>query len=105
MQTRSKSEIDLIEKLQEDGYDHHMIFNKGKIYVDEVKNGKAYQSEDIFIDEEYRYEGVSNPDDMSIIYAISTKDGHKGSIVIAYGPNGNLEAAEFFKEVEEKSTD
>ncbi len=40
---------------------------------------------DFKIDEYYRFEGVSNPDDNSVVYAISSKDGIKGVIIDAYG--------------------
>lgn len=41
--------------------------------------------EDFVVDEFYRFEGMSNPDDNSIIFAISSKDGIKGTLVDAYG--------------------
>ena len=33
----------------------------------------------------YRFEGESNPDDMSILYAIEANDGISGTISSAYG--------------------
>ena len=41
--------------------------------------------EDFAIDEFYRFEGMSNPSDNSIVYAISSKEGIKGVLVDAYG--------------------
>lgn len=41
--------------------------------------------EDFVIDEFYRFEGMSNTDDNSIVFAISSKDGVKGVLVDAYG--------------------
>jgi hypothetical protein len=41
--------------------------------------------ENFAVDEYHRFEGMSNPDDNSIIYAISSKDGVKGTLVDAYG--------------------
>ena len=41
--------------------------------------------DDFMIDEFYRFEGVSNPDDNSIVFAVSSKDGLKGVLVDAYG--------------------
>lgn len=41
--------------------------------------------EDFTIDEFYRFEGMSNPSDNSIVYAISSGNGVKGVLVDAYG--------------------
>ena len=41
--------------------------------------------EDFTIDEFYRFEGMSNPSDNSIVYAISSNAGIKGVLVDAYG--------------------
>jgi hypothetical protein len=41
--------------------------------------------EDFKVDEFYRFEGMSNPDDNSIIFAISSKTGVKGTLIDAYG--------------------
>ncbi len=38
------------------------------------------------VDEYYRFEGMSNPDDNSVIYAISADSGLKGILIDAYGP-------------------
>ncbi|WP_128543007.1 phosphoribosylpyrophosphate synthetase [Larkinella soli] len=43
------------------------------------------QPDDFEIVETYRFEGMSNPDDNSILYAIASKDGLKGTLVNAYG--------------------
>lgn len=34
----------------------------------------------------YRFEGMTNPSDESVLYAIETRNGHKGVLVDAYGP-------------------
>ena len=33
----------------------------------------------------YRFEGISDPDDMSVIYAVETADGTRGTLIDAYG--------------------
>lgn len=47
--------------------------------------GLYLHPEDFTIDEFYRFEGNSNPDDSSIVYAISSNDGLKGVLIDAYG--------------------
>jgi hypothetical protein len=44
-----------------------------------------FYPEDFTIDEFYRFEGMSNPSDNSIVYAISSNTGMKGVLVDAYG--------------------
>lgn len=41
--------------------------------------------DDFEITEVHRFEGVSNPDDSEVVYAIAGKNGIKGVIVDAYG--------------------
>lgn len=41
--------------------------------------------EDFAVDEFHRFEGMSNPDDNSIVFAISSRQGVKGTLVDAYG--------------------
>ena len=42
-------------------------------------------SRKFYRDEFHRFEGMSNPDDNSIVFAISSNDGIKGTLVDAYG--------------------
>jgi hypothetical protein len=46
---------------------------------------RRYAAEDTFIHDYYRFEGVSDPDDMSVIYAVETGDGTRGTLIDAYG--------------------
>jgi hypothetical protein len=41
--------------------------------------------EDFEVREVYRFEGASNPDDSSVLYAIESKNGLKGVLIDAYG--------------------
>ena len=49
---------------------------------------KKYPIDQFDVDQYFRFEGISNPDDNSILYAITTKDGHKGLLVDGYGKSG-----------------
>ncbi len=50
----------------------------------------SMKADDFEIDEFYRFEGASNPDDMSIIYAVvSGKYNLKGILIDAFGTYAN----------------
>lgn len=68
---------------------------------------KIYSPEQVSILNFYRFEGDSDPADMSILYAIQTEDGVKGTLVDAYGPYSSRKVADFIVQVEEiqKRTD
>jgi hypothetical protein len=61
----------------------------------------TYQPEEVTIVDFYRFEGNTNPDDMSILYAIETADGLKGTISNSYGPYADAFVDEFLKKVED----
>lgn len=44
-----------------------------------------WHPENFTVDEFHRFEGMSDPDDNSIVFAISSNDGIKGTLVDAYG--------------------
>lgn len=71
-----------MEALRKEGYDHDFEItpNAMKSTTSELE----LNPDDFHVDKFYRFEGMSNPDDNSILYAISGK-GHKGLVVDAYG--------------------
>jgi hypothetical protein len=48
-------------------------------------NGKFYKPEELTIVKTYRFEGVSDPGDSSIVYLIQANDGTMGYTMDAYG--------------------
>lgn len=46
---------------------------------------RTFRAEDLTIREFHRFEGVSDPDDMAIVYAIESRDGTRGTLVDAFG--------------------
>lgn len=93
MHNNSKHEINKIEQYKNKGYTASYHFTNNKLV--DVDTKKEYTVKDVTIDEEYRYEGYSNPADLSILYVLTMSDGTKGTILAAYGPNANTELASF----------
>ncbi len=52
---------------------------------------RAFGGHELKIVEHHRFEGISNPDDMSVIYAMEASDGTRGMIVDAFGVYANPE--------------
>jgi len=49
------------------------------------KTQKIFRPDEVVIREYRRFEGVSDPDDMSIVYAMEAEGGIRGTLVDAYG--------------------
>jgi len=64
-----------------------------------VDSGKTFKAEELSILEHHRFEGVSDPDDESILYAIETSNGILGTIADAYGVYSNPELEAFMEKV------
>lgn len=58
--------------------------------------------QDFEVVEVYRFEGMSNPDDNSIVYAIESTDGLKGQLVNAYGVYADSASDEIIAKLEIK---
>ena len=53
------------------------------------EGGRTFTADELTIREFYRFEGVSDPDDMSIVYVIESRDGTRGTLVDAFGVYAN----------------
>lgn len=70
--------------LRDRGYASEFHFtNEGLI---NKENNRSYDEHNLEIVEYHRFEGISNPSDMSVIYALESEDGCKGVIISPYGP-------------------
>ncbi|MGI8951737.1 MAG: phosphoribosylpyrophosphate synthetase [Chitinophagaceae bacterium] len=75
--------LDALNDLKKRGYttDFNLAFDKVKC----SERGVCLSPSQFEITEHYRFEGMSNPDDSSVVYVIESKDGTmKGTLVSAY---------------------
>ncbi len=88
-------------------YGFNMDFKVNDQGLKSLQSGKIYHPEEVKILNFYRFEGSSDPSDNSILYAIETNDGSRGTLVDAYGPYADSKVTGFIKHVEEmnKKTD
>jgi hypothetical protein len=68
--------------------------------LEAISDKKRYGVDDVEVKNFYRFEGITNPDDMGVLYVIETVDGKKGTLVDAYGVYSDPEVDEFMKGIE-----
>ena len=73
-----------IDHLKRKGYVHD--FNLHPEWIECPPLKKKFAPEQFHVDEVHRFEGMTNPDDSSILFAISSSEGEKGLLIDAYGP-------------------
>ena len=96
-----RSEKDLIDRIERDGFTEHFTVEHGALKSTE--RGDSFAPRDVIIREFARYEGVSDPDDMSVIYAIETRDGRRGTLTDGFGVYANPAVTAFVESVEKPS--
>ncbi len=82
------TERDAIEALRADGYTHEFFIEDEGVRCPEC-DSQVLPPEAVTIDQTYRFEGASDPDDMSIVFAVSEGPcGLKGVLVLLLRPRG-----------------
>lgn len=89
METKTLSQQ--IKELQEKGFTAN--FDTLEDSLVNLKDKTEVDMNDFEVDEYYRFEGMTNPSDASILYAIHTKDGTKGTLVESYGASSSVSKA------------
>ncbi|GAA4318224.1 hypothetical protein GCM10023149_16210 [Mucilaginibacter gynuensis] len=72
-----------IRKLRADGFVSD--FNISGTFVN--SGSKTFTADELEIIDLYRYEGVSDPADEALVFALATSCGNKGILVTGYGPS------------------
>jgi hypothetical protein len=96
-----KTMVSTLNSLVKKGFveDFHVV-EEG---IKSMKSDKVYQPEQIKIVDFYRFEGTSDPADESILFAVETDDGVKGTLVDSFGPMSDERITAFIEKVEEIS--
>lgn len=58
----------------------------------------SYLPKEMTILETYRFEGMSNPQDNTVVFAIEANDGNKGTLIMSYSSEHN-QNVELIKEI------
>ena len=90
-----------MNKLISDGFtEHFKVVDEG---LESPETGRVYKPEEIHVVNFFRFEGASDPDDNSILYAIKTDGDEQGLLTDAYGTYADPRVGKFMMEVEDIS--
>ena len=79
--------VEGINDLRKKGYD--LDFNLRENYIECTTTKQQLSPNEFEITEVHRFEGMTNPSDQAILYAIESKHGLRGLLVNAYGPDAD----------------
>lgn len=97
MANEMNHEIEKIDEYTAKGYTSNYKMQDGQFL--DIEKDLYLNASEIIIDDEYRYEGMTNPDDLSILYILRVPNKSKGTILLPYGAAGDGELGWFMKEV------
>ncbi|MEO5911143.1 MAG: phosphoribosylpyrophosphate synthetase [Pelobium sp.] len=84
--------------LKEKGFTYEFDYKDSCLV--EGSGGKEFNANQLKVVEIHRFEGMSNPDDNTILYAIDCSDGSKGLVVDAYGMYADPDKTAFMSDIE-----
>ena len=90
-----KTMAEAVETLRERGFAADFAVSKESGQA--TAGGRTFKSDELAIVEHHRFEGMSDPDDSSVVYALETSDGLKGILVDAYGAYANWKTGALLK--------
>jgi hypothetical protein len=88
---------DVLKRLAVNGYTEHFSVIGNRLRA--LESGKAFGAQEVVIRQYDRFEGISDPGDMSIVYAIEGPGGTRGTLVDAFGVYSNPVISEFLHNV------
>ena len=79
------------------GFAEQFTVVDGRLHV--MSSGAEFAAAQVVVADHYRFEGVSDPGDMAILYAIETRSGVRGTIADAFGVYADPFVGAFMKAV------
>ncbi|MGH7313813.1 MAG: hypothetical protein ACREJV_11610 [Candidatus Rokuibacteriota bacterium] len=87
----------VMDDLSRRGFTEHFKVVDGRLRA--VGKGETFPPDRVMVSEYHRFEGVSDPDDMAIVYGIETRNGIRGTLTDAFGFYADPLVGAFMKEV------
>ncbi|MDQ3015917.1 MAG: hypothetical protein M3R25_04235 [Bacteroidota bacterium] len=90
--------VDILNRLTQEGYTTQ--FKASSKGICSMRTQNVFGPEVVEINHFYRFEGESDPADTSIVYAIETHSGEKGTLIDSFGMYSDPDVEKFIKQVE-----
>ncbi len=81
------------------GYTENFRMHNDGLYAPSTEI--SYLPNEVIIENFYRFEGQSAPEDNAILYLIETHDGIQGILIDSYGAEADITTADFIRNVAE----
>jgi hypothetical protein len=98
-----KTEMDTLSNrinfLKKKGYNEEFKIANNKLQT--ADGSQSFSPDQISINEHYRFEGESDPGDMTVLYGIETNNGIKGILTDGFGTYSDPSQAEFMQKIRE----
>lgn len=82
------------------GAGYVLDFNLHPEWIECAPLNVKFKPEEFHVDEVHRFEGMTNPDDSAVLYAVSSTSGEKGLLVDAYGVYAESISADMIKKLQ-----
>lgn len=94
----------VLERLHKQRYDNEFKMD-GEYFT--TATGNKYKPDELTIIKTYRFEGDSDPGDLSVLYVIEAKDRSIGYVMDGYGPQSDHDAAfaDFVRQIKVEGRD
>ena len=94
--------VQATKKLSERGFDTEFKFDGNQLLS--IDTNHTYPADDLQIVEYHRFEGMSNPADSSVIFAIETNTNEKGTVIMSYSTDADMQLVSFIDKVKVKAS-
>lgn len=87
------------------GYGYDKEFRITEDGCEQVSTGEVFGAHDLLIVRVFRFEGVSDPADMSVLYAVKTSTGETGYLLDAFGTYSDYDTDVFSRFISQVPVD
>jgi hypothetical protein len=95
-----KTMAEAVDGLRQRGFTVDFAVNKES--GDVTAGDRTFPGDELTIVEHHRFEGMSDPDDSSVVYALEAPNGVRGVLVDAYGAYANSKTGALLKHTKDR---